>query len=220
MNYSEKTLVMVGSKFIDQAMRIITKGELAKVATTWKLANLGGCHVWVTTATPHWPKWNWGRKGGCPFLPEGWPHGGEECCLDNVWGPIHTTQKVTIPHLVQSVHMTILVSGDTVCRSMCLQSQCQAPVAYHSGANCDLWRVTSGVLLGACLSVQLECLLCQNPHKNGGWPGHACQPSTTSSPSNSEVRGVYWQPLKRVDLGGPGPPWPGGMSQTGQLLLK
>ena len=39
MTYSEKILIMVGSKIIDQAMRIITKGELAKVTMTWKQAH-------------------------------------------------------------------------------------------------------------------------------------------------------------------------------------
>ena len=39
--YSEKILVMVGLKIIDQAMRIITKGELTKVTTTWKQAHFG-----------------------------------------------------------------------------------------------------------------------------------------------------------------------------------
>ena len=34
MTYSEMVLVMVGSKIIDRAMRIITKGELTKVTTT------------------------------------------------------------------------------------------------------------------------------------------------------------------------------------------
>ena len=41
MTYSKKTPVMVGSKIIDRAMRVITKGELLKMTTTWKQANLG-----------------------------------------------------------------------------------------------------------------------------------------------------------------------------------
>ena len=88
------------------------------------------------------------------------------------------------------------------------EANAMSPVAYYSGANCDLWRVTSGVLVGTHLSMQLEHSLCQNPCKNIVWPGHACQPSTTSSPSDSEVREVLWQHPKRVDLGGPGPPCP------------
>ena len=38
MTYSEKIPVMVGSKIIDRAMRIITKVEFMKVTTTWKQA--------------------------------------------------------------------------------------------------------------------------------------------------------------------------------------
>ena len=34
MTYSAKILVMVGSKIIDRAMRIIRKGEFVKVTTT------------------------------------------------------------------------------------------------------------------------------------------------------------------------------------------
>ena len=30
-----------------------------------------GCHVQVAAAALHWLKWNWGGKGGDPFLPKG-----------------------------------------------------------------------------------------------------------------------------------------------------
>ena len=39
MTYSQKAQVVVGSKIIDWAMRIITKGELKKVTTIWKQAH-------------------------------------------------------------------------------------------------------------------------------------------------------------------------------------
>ena len=41
MTYSEKVPVMVGSKVIDRAKRIITKGQLTKATTTWKQAHFG-----------------------------------------------------------------------------------------------------------------------------------------------------------------------------------
>ena len=41
MTFSEKTPFVVGSKIIDWAMRIITKGELTKATMTWKQANFG-----------------------------------------------------------------------------------------------------------------------------------------------------------------------------------
>ena len=62
MTYSEKTPVVVGSKIIDQTMRIIKKGELMKATTTWKQAHFGGCHVGVPTAAPLWLKWNQGER--------------------------------------------------------------------------------------------------------------------------------------------------------------
>ena len=61
-NYSEMVLVMVGSKIIDRAMRIITRGELA---------HFGAFMSGITTATPHGLNWKWGGKGGDPFLPKG-----------------------------------------------------------------------------------------------------------------------------------------------------
>ena len=39
--YSEMVSVIVGSKIIDRAMSIITKGELAKATTTWRQAQFG-----------------------------------------------------------------------------------------------------------------------------------------------------------------------------------
>ena len=41
MTYSEKVLVVVGSKIIDRAMGMTTKGEIARATMTWKQAHLG-----------------------------------------------------------------------------------------------------------------------------------------------------------------------------------
>ena len=41
MRHSETVAVMVGSKIIDRVIRIITRGELAKVTTTWRQAYFG-----------------------------------------------------------------------------------------------------------------------------------------------------------------------------------
>ena len=41
MTYSEKELVMVGSKIIDRVMGMITKGELVRATATWKQAHFG-----------------------------------------------------------------------------------------------------------------------------------------------------------------------------------
>ena len=50
--YSEKILVMVGSKIIDWTMRIITKGELTKVTTTQKQAHFWAVMSW-SLQLPH-----------------------------------------------------------------------------------------------------------------------------------------------------------------------
>ena len=41
MTYSKMVLFMVGSKIIDRAMRIITRGELTKATMTWRQAHFG-----------------------------------------------------------------------------------------------------------------------------------------------------------------------------------
>ena len=106
-----------------------------------------------------------------------------------------------------------LDAGLHVCRT-----NARLPVAYSSDANSDLWRATSGVLLGIHLCAQLEYSFYQNHPKNSGWPGHACQPSTTDSTSNRDFGGACQQPPPRMDLGGPGPEPV--QEQAMELLLK
>ena len=75
---------MVGSKIIDQAMRVITKGELAKVTMTWKQAHFGAVMSGSLQLSLHWLKWNWGGKGGDPFPPRVNTVEVKEFCLDDV----------------------------------------------------------------------------------------------------------------------------------------
>ena len=60
MTYSKKVPVMVGSKIIDRAMAMITKGELARATVTWKQAHLGVV-MSVSLQLPHKGK----RGVGC-----------------------------------------------------------------------------------------------------------------------------------------------------------
>ena len=127
MTYSEKATPVVGSKSIDQAMRIITKGELTKMTMTWKQAHFRA----VMTRSLELP--HTGPNG--TRVEKEVIHSSlrvdtievKQFCLDNIQDPICTTWKVTIPPLAQSVYMAMPVSGNTVCGSMCLQSQCQTP---------------------------------------------------------------------------------------------
>ena len=91
MTYSEKVLVMVGSKIIDWAMSIIMKGELVKATMTWKQA-----HFWTVMSgslqLPHMGSNGTGvEKDMAPSSPRTDTMDVKEFCLDNVQGPICNT---------------------------------------------------------------------------------------------------------------------------------
>ena len=105
------------------------------------------------------------------------------------------------------------------------RGKCRPPVAYISGANCDLWRVTSGVLSNTHLFVKFKHPFCQNPHQGSIWPGHAYQPSTTSGPHRGNLGGSTCNSQKgwlfeAMDLQGLGE-WPEAeQEQARELLFK
>ena len=108
MTYSAKVLVMVGSKIIDQAMGVITKGELAKVTMTWRQAHFGAVmsrlmQLSHTNGT--------GVEKEVIHSSLGINTIDVEFCLDNVQGPVHSTRRVTIPLFV-SIHGNTSVRGD------------------------------------------------------------------------------------------------------------
>ena len=112
MTYSEKTLVMVGSKIIDWVMKIITKGELAKVTTTWKQAHFRAV-ISRSLQLPHTgPNGTGVEKEVIHSSPRIDTMEVKEFCLDDVQGPIHTTWKVTIPPFgTVSIHGNTSVRG-------------------------------------------------------------------------------------------------------------
>ena len=114
-----------------------------------------------------------------------------EFCLDDVRGPVCTTQKVTIPPFSTiSVHANTSVKGHFA-GPHAHGTDARSPVAYSSGANSDLWRTTSGVIQGTyLLSVQLGCPFCRNPCKDCGWTGSTCQPSVTGGPPSKDFQGI------------------------------
>ena len=179
-----------------------------------ELSSFWSCHVWVTAATLHQLKWNQGGEGGKSFLPNCDPTEVREFCLNNVRGPVHTTWKVTIPPFSTVSVQPIPVSKDTVCGSMYSWNQCQVPIAYSGSTNGDLWRITSRVLQGTYLSVQLECPFYGNAHKDCACPGCPCQTGATGSPPDKDFQGIQWLTPKGMGLGGPGPPRPQIMAQT------
>ena len=113
--YSEKVPVMVGSKIIDQAMRIITKGELAKVTTTWKQAHFGAVMSGLLQL-PHTGSNRTGvEKDVAPSSLMIDTMEVKEFCLDDVQGPVCTTQRVILLQF-----STISMHGNTSVRGHCM----------------------------------------------------------------------------------------------------
>ena len=114
MTYSEKVLVMVGSKIIDWAMGVITKGELVKGDyMTWRQAHFGAV-MSGSLQLSHTNKIGV-EKEAIHSSPGINTVDVKEFCLDNVWGPVHTTQRVTIPPFG-----TVSIHGNTSVRGHCM----------------------------------------------------------------------------------------------------
>ena len=118
---------MVRSKIIDWAMGVMTEGELVRATVTWKQAHFsavmsGPCQLPCTDLKEEREV----GKGDTPS-PSSEPTVSRGFCLDDVWGPVHTTQKVTIPPFgTISIHGNTSVWG-TACGSMCLLNQHKTP---------------------------------------------------------------------------------------------
>ena len=94
--YSQMVLVVVGSKVMDRAMGIITKGELAKVTMTWRHAHFGAVMSGLLQL-PHTSSNVTGvQKEVIHSCLRGDTMEVREFCLDDVRGPVKVTQKVTI----------------------------------------------------------------------------------------------------------------------------
>ena len=116
MTYSKKVPVMVGSKIIDWAMGVITKGELAKVIMTWRQAHFGA----VISGSLQLPR----TSSNGTRVEKEVIHSSlgmdtvdvKEFSLDDVWGPVHTTWRVTIPSFG-----TVSIHSNTSVREQCMQ---------------------------------------------------------------------------------------------------
>ena len=95
----------------------------------------------------------------------------------------------------------------------------RTPVACISGADCDLLRVTSGILLDTHLFVKFKHSFCWNPHQSSGWTG---LPTNQVPPVvlSEETLGDLPAAPNKDDCWRPGPPRPRGMvlswARTGQ----
>ena len=87
--YSKKVPVMVGSKSIDRAIGMMTKGELMRATVTCKQAHFNVV-MSGSLQLPHTDsKGNRGREGGHPSTGSD-PTTPMNFCLDDVWEPVHT----------------------------------------------------------------------------------------------------------------------------------
>ena len=124
MTYSKLVTFMVRSKIIDWAIGMMTKGELTRATATWKQVHFWCSYVWVTPIASHRFKGTQrSREGGQP-LPKLQPYSIQRFCLDDVWGSVHTTQKVTIPPFG-----TVSIHGNTGVWGHCMQGHVLAEPA-------------------------------------------------------------------------------------------
>ena len=97
MTYSETVLIVVGSKIIDKALSLMTPGELAKVTTTWSQAHFGAVMSGLLQLSCGSSDWTRVKEAVKCSPQEGDPVELQKFSLNNIKGPVHTTQKVTIP---------------------------------------------------------------------------------------------------------------------------
>ena len=125
--YYKKVPVMVGSKIIDRAMGMMTKGELARATVTWRQTHFaaimsGSLQLPCTTSKED-------REVGKEVTPSqsSDPAASRGFGLNDVQGPVHTTQKLPFPHLGLLASTATQVSGDAAWGSTCLPNQHMAP---------------------------------------------------------------------------------------------
>ena len=89
--YSQMVVVVVGSKIIDRALSVITKGELKKVITMWRQAHFGA----VVSGSLQLSHINSSKMGKVEEVshssPGSDPMEVQKFSLDDIRGPVHTT---------------------------------------------------------------------------------------------------------------------------------
>ena len=111
MTYSERISVIVRSKIIDQVMGMMTKGELVRATVTWKQAHFSAV-MSGSLQLPHTTSKEDGEVGKVTPSPSSNLSASRGFCLDDVQGPVCTTQKVTIPPFwAVSIHANTGVWG-------------------------------------------------------------------------------------------------------------
>ena len=136
-------------------------------------------------------------------------------CLDDVWGPVHTTQ-VTIP-----LFGTVSKHGNTGVWAKCMWVQLYLLNQYEAPSCPPLWYPTAtyGELHSGSSQIpiclwNMSALPHRSPCQGNCWQGHSNQPGTTGGPPNRNLRIVCLLPPERMDSGGVEPPGPGGVARS------
>ena len=114
--YSEIVPVMVGSKIIDRALSLMAKGELAEVSMTWRQAHFVAVMSGSLQLTHTSSGESKMREGIGHFFPGSDLMQAKKFCLDDIKGPVCTTQKVTI-----SLFGTVSVQANSSVKVHCMQ---------------------------------------------------------------------------------------------------
>ena len=115
VTYSKTVPVMIGSKVIDRALSLMTKGELAKVTTTWRQVHFGAVMSGLVQLTcTSSDKTKMGVGISHPSMKSD-PMEGRKFCLNDIKAPVNTTQKVTIPPF-----STVNVQADSSVKGHCI----------------------------------------------------------------------------------------------------
>ena len=116
MTYSQTVPVMIGSKIIDRALSVITKGELEKVTTTWRQAHFGAVRARSLQLSHINPSKTGMEEEVSHSSPGSDTVEVQKFSLDDVKGPVCTIQKVTLPLLG-----TVSVCANTSVKGHCMQ---------------------------------------------------------------------------------------------------
>ena len=220
--YSEKVPVMVGSKIIDRAMGMMTKGELTRATATCKQAYFD-----VVMSGSLQQPWtdsmgNWEVGKMVTPSPGSDPTASREFCLDDVPRPVHTTWRTTIPP-----SGTISIHGNTGIWGHCMQVHMLAEPAWGSQFPTSMILTATYGELHLCSSQVPICLSSPNAHfievpakAVGGKVTAANQVLPVALPKET-TGGSNLQSPERMDPEGIKPPGPRGVAwnrtRTGQV---
>ena len=113
--YSKTVLAMVGTKVINKPLSPLTARELAKATMTWRQAHFGAVMLGLLQLSHSSSDKSEMTKGATSSSQKSDPVKVQKFQLNDVKGPVHTTQKVTIPSFG-----TINVRANTSVKGHCM----------------------------------------------------------------------------------------------------